>query len=249
MYRITHGFNESQILNSSVEEIPSGGVSVVSDEDSDSDPTYIFEGTAAEIPRGVVISKSESDEEDMNQQIVVLAQVPSTSNTSQLAPTWNEGNLVHPVAPFTENVAVADHIKEIESPTHYALFSQFFADELVDLIVFQTNLYCMQIGKPFMPSGEEIRVYLGISLYMGITRKPSYRDYWSNEPDLHDSYVSQLLPVKRFSFLLSHIHLNDNLGQPSRDSPNYDKLYNIRPLLDSLSQSFSECYLLLMRQW
>jgi hypothetical protein len=70
-------------------------------------------------------------------------------------------------------------------------------------------------------SAEEIRAFLGISLYMGITRKPSYRDYWSNEPDLHDSYVSQLMPVKRFSFLLSHIHLNNSV-QPCRDSPNFD---------------------------
>jgi hypothetical protein len=115
-------------MNSLVEEIHSGGECVVSDEDSDSGPTYIFEGTAAEIPRGLIIS--ESDEEDMNQQIIVPAQVPSTSNTSQLAPTWNEGNLVQPVPPFTENLDVADHIKEIESPTPYALFSQFFFDEL-----------------------------------------------------------------------------------------------------------------------
>jgi hypothetical protein len=63
----------------------------------------------------------------------------------------------------------------------------------------------MQIGKPFTPtSAEEIRVFLGINLYMGITRKPSYRDYQSNEPDLHDSYVSQLMPVKRLFSAQSH---------------------------------------------
>jgi hypothetical protein len=195
MSRIPHGLNESQILNFLVEEIPSSGDSVVNDEDSNSD------SVAAEIPRGVVIGESESDEEDMNQQIVVPAQVPSTSNISQLSPTLNEGNLVQPILPFTENVGVTDHIKEIESPTPYALFSRFFTDELMDLIVFQTNLYCTQIGKPFTPSAEEMRVFLGINLYMGIIRKPSYRDYWSNEPDLHDSNVSQLIPVKRFSFL------------------------------------------------
>jgi hypothetical protein len=101
----------------------------------------------------------------------------------------------------------------------------------------------MQIGKPFTPtSAEEIRVFLGISLCMSITIKPSYRDYWSNEPELHDSFVLQLMPVKRFSFLLSHIHLNDNSVYPGRDSLNYDKLYKIRQLLDSLSQPFSECY-------
>jgi hypothetical protein len=79
---------------------------------------------------------SESDEEYMNQQIVAPAQVPSTSNTLQLAPTWNQSNLVQLVPLFTESVGVADYIKEIESPAHCAPFSQFFTDELVDLIVF-----------------------------------------------------------------------------------------------------------------
>jgi hypothetical protein len=59
------------------------------------------------------------------------------------------------------------------------------------------------------------------------------------ELDLPHSCVSQLVPVKRFSFLLSHIHLKDNSVQPS---PSCDRLYKIRPLLHSLSQPFFESY-------
>ena len=77
---------------------------------------------------------------------------------------------------------------------------------------------------------------------MGITRKPSYRDYWASDPDLHNEFISRLMTVKRFSFLLSHLHLNDNSMQPRHDSQNLDKLYKLRPLIDNLCNSFSKCY-------
>jgi len=60
---------------------------------------------------------------------------------------------------------------------------------------------------------------------MGIKRQASCRDYWSSAPDLHDSYISKLMSVNRFGWLLSNIHLNDNMLMPKRGDPNFDKLY------------------------
>lgn len=45
------------------------------------------------------------------------------------------------------------------------------------------------------------------------------------------------MPVNRFSWFLSHLHVNDNNPQPKRNEPNFDKLYKVRPLLDSLSKT------------
>lgn len=75
-------------------------------------------------------------------------------------------------------------------------------------------------------------MFLGINILMGIKPLPSYRDYWSSSPDLHDDYLSKLMSVNRFGWLLSHIHLNDNNLMPGRDQPNYDKLYKLRPFLN-----------------
>ena len=47
---------------------------------------------------------------------------------------------------------------------------------------------------------------------------------------------------RRFELLLSIIHLIDDQKMPSRDSPHYDKLYKIRPLLNKLVTSFQEHY-------
>ncbi|KAL3192155.1 hypothetical protein MRX96_059266 [Rhipicephalus microplus] len=51
------------------------------------------------------------------------------------------------------------------------------------------------------------------------------------------------MPVNRFGWLLSHLHLNDNILQPARDHPNFDKLYKVRPLLTELSKTVAENYL------
>lgn len=114
----------------------------------------------------------------------------------------------------------------------------------MELLVFQTNLYAQQQGKPYTPTTlEEMRSFLGLNLLMGIKRSPSYRDYWSTAPDLHDPFISKVMPVNRFGWLLSHLHLNDNILQPARDHPNFDKLYKVRPLLTELSKTFAENYL------
>lgn len=77
---------------------------------------------------------------------------------------------------------------------------------------------------------------------MSVKRLPSYQDYWSSAPDLHDKYISSMMNVKRFSWLLPHIHFNNNQLQPKRGEANYDKLYKIRPLLDYIGKNFLNSY-------
>ncbi|KAM7313423.1 piggyBac transposable element-derived protein 4-like [Ixodes scapularis] len=111
-------------------------------------------------------------------------------------------------------------------------------------VVFQTNLYAQQDRKSFTPASEqEMRCFLGLSLLMGIKRSPSYRDYWSSAPDLHGPFISKLMTVNRFGWFLSHLHLNDNVLQPQRGHPDFDRLYKVRPLLTELSTTFADNYL------
>ena len=77
---------------------------------------------------------------------------------------------------------------------------------------------------------------------MGIKTMPSYKDYWSSDPMLRNPYISNIMTLKRFQWLLANFHLNDNSQMPSRDDPNFDKLYKLRPLLDGLNQQYSKCY-------
>ena len=76
----------------------------------------------------------------------------------------------------------------------------------------------------------------------GYKRLPSYRDYWSKNIQLDDPYISPVMSVKRFYFLLSHLHLNDTTKEPKRDDPEYDKLYKVAPYLKTLSETYKSLY-------
>ncbi|XP_046666851.1 piggyBac transposable element-derived protein 4-like [Homalodisca vitripennis] len=96
-----------------------------------------------------------------------------------------------------------------------------------------------QSGKRYTPTTKtEMEVFLGINILMGIKRLPSYRDYWSSEPDLNDPFISKLMPVNRFSWLLGNLHLNDNAFLPRKGDQDYDKLYKLRPFLNAIADNF-----------
>ena len=48
---------------------------------------------------------------------------------------------------------------------------------------------------------------------------------------------------RRFELLLRFLHLNDSRKQHPRGDPNYDKLYKIRPFLDTIVSNFKIVYL------
>jgi len=102
----------------------------------------------------------------------------------------------------------------------------------MEMIVHQTNLYATQKKLQFDPLDKsEILTFLGINIIMRIKKLPSYRDYWSNNVQLHDPYVSNLMSVNHFSFILGNLHISDNTKELPRQDPNYDKLYKIRPMI------------------
>lgn len=109
---------------------------------------------------------------------------------------------------------------DILSP--HDIFLSLFPEILIIHIVDQTNLYCLQT-KPVTET--EIRTFLGINIMMGIKRLPSYKDFWSNNIQLKDPYISSLMSLNRFSFLLGNFHLNDNLKEPKKGEQSYNKLY------------------------
>lgn len=59
------------------------------------------------------------------------------------------------------------------------------------------NLYSQQIyqqkGKMYEPTTfDEISLFIGINILMGIKKMCSYRDYWSSAPDLNHAYLAIL---------------------------------------------------------
>lgn len=150
---------------------------------------------------------------------------------------YHKTNQVHD---FTEETG-----PQVETESPIEAFTALFPEDLLDMLVNETNLYATQnVNGPIRnpTNRNEMRVFLGLNIMMGIKRLPSYRDYWSAKPEIRDSFVSKYMPVNRFGWLLTNLHINDNASMPNRGDQNYDKLYKIRPYLNRLSETYKTCY-------
>lgn len=89
---------------------------------------------------------------------------------------------------------------------------------------------------------EEIKLFLGVNLIMGIKKLPSLKDYWSSQEEIRDPYISKVISRERFYWLLSHMHFADNTLQPKTGEPNHNKLYKLGSLLNTLGKTYKDYY-------
>lgn len=131
-----------------------------------------------------------------------------------------------------------DHFDDCVHPVDY--FLKFLDKNILDTILYQSNLYITQKGVRVAPiQRSEFYGFIGINVLMGYHKLPSWTHYWSNEPDLSVPFVSSVLPRNRFAAILSNLHVNDNHAMP-KDST--DHLYKLRPLIDNLNSQFALLY-------
>ena len=93
-------------------------------------------------------------------------------------------------------------------------------DCLCEHIAGETNEYATQVkAKNWVDtSEEEVWVFLGIVMEMGIHRVPKIVNYWSRNPLLGIVPVKQAMSLNRFKALWRYLHCDDNKGiTDSRD--------------------------------
>lgn len=211
-------------------ELPSDDESIISSQSSSDEE--VFPQSDLRDTQDVDIVPSDSDEEDVDINAPGPSQIPEVN--------WvKKGKARTDVPKFTEVSGPSEEILDLDDHSPLSLFLALFSITLMENIVFQTNLYSTQEGKQFTAvTFKELCRFIAINLAMGIKKMPSYRDYWSSSEVLHDNYISKAMNVKRFAWILSHLHLNDNSLQPKRGDPLFDKLYKLRPLLTHLAERF-----------
>lgn len=157
--------------------------------------------------------------------------------------------------PFTATPGiqvVVDNFKPID------FFQLFVTDDLFRHLVFQTNLYGDQyiaskgenlaryaLGRDWRnehTSVEEMKVFVGLLLLMGIIRKPTIAMYWSKDPLYDTPLFRNVMTRNRFQTLQKFWHFNDNENEPGRDAPDRDRLYKVRPIVDHLFELFQTVY-------
>ncbi|KAL4090085.1 hypothetical protein QTP88_024986 [Uroleucon formosanum] len=108
----------------------------------------------------------------------------STNSFEFTIPAWSKNNdfSQEPLPDFTCAGGPTSLIDIEAKHTPFSIFQLLFSNDILDLIVYQTNLYAYQIkmktGKSYIPTDtNEIMTFLGMHILMGIKRDPSYRDY------------------------------------------------------------------------
>ncbi len=132
---------------------------------------------------------------------------------------------------------------------HLACFHLFLPEDYFDSIMEQTNLYASQQRtakqdiRPWKPvTMVELMAYVGLNIAMGIVSLPALRDYWTKDPVVGHPWFRSVMSRNRFMQIHRYFHLVDNTKAPARSSPNYDKLWKIRPMLEILHENCQELY-------
>ena len=127
-------------------------------------------------------------------------------------------------------------------PDPLGLFSLFFDDKLVSLIVEETNRYARQVlegtTKQLSTDAKEIRAYFGFMILMGINQLPEIRDYWSTDRNLHYGPVADRISRDRFEEITHYLHFVDNTTLRSRGEDGFSRLQKVEPVINTLKDKF-----------
>lgn len=147
---------------------------------------------------------------------------------------WKRGEMTFDEKPFTGSTDLPPDISDLETPLQF--FRYFLTDDLINEICEQTALYISQKNpsKHLKITTNDIKSFIGIVLLMPVVKMPSVRMYWNKVLGLELIYNA--MSVNLFEKIKSNIHFSDNSKMQDRVSPDYDRLYKIRPLLDHLNK-------------
>ena len=161
---------------------------------------------------------------------------PADTATLPLLPTFS-GNLPGPKG----------EAFDVRNPID--CFFLFLTSEFYDELLTQSNLYAEQQraakndNSPWIPiSKEELVAFIGVNIAMGVVSLPNINEYWSSNPIISHPWFRAVFSRDRFFQILRYIHVADNSKALSRTDPNYDKLWKVRYMLNSLSQRCLELY-------
>lgn len=121
---------------------------------------------------------------------------------------------------------------------------QFLDEEILSKICYETNLYAFQNKSKNWKdiTVSELKAFLGVNIIMGIHVLPAACNYWSSDPILNVHSVSNVMTVSRYKKIVENLHCNDNSKFPSKNHPQYDRLYKLRPIITMLNAKCQKCY-------
>ena len=146
---------------------------------------------------------------------------------------------------FTEKPGLKINMPSKEKFDFYKLF---LTDELIDLMVLETNQYAEQEIERHRPlrrtsrfhhwtkvDAGEMKKFIGILHLMGLVRLPTIEHYWSRDVLYGFNGCSSVMSRNRFQMILRFWHFANNEEEETR-------LDKVMPLVDQLNNKMTEIY-------
>ncbi|MCL4125853.1 UNVERIFIED_CONTAM: hypothetical protein GTU68_039532 [Idotea baltica] len=175
-------------------------------------------------------NKDENDDDDdipLSMLYLNMKKKPVTCNI----PLWGKSEWVPPEDISWKGKLFID--ESLNDLTPLEFFNMIFDENLVRHITEQTNMYALQSkGKELGLHETELKAFLGILMKCGIVKPPTYRYFW-NKLSRYDK-VADAMTRDRFEEIKSFLHFNDNTKLKPANHPEFDKLFKIRPVIDSI---------------
>ncbi|XP_022828680.1 piggyBac transposable element-derived protein 4-like [Spodoptera litura] len=157
--------------------------------------------------------------------------------------------------------------EEIFSPEHtgsvnvynsaYDAFRSYWSDDVLGLIVDETNRYATKMSVAFQAEWYPTNVHVILCLFsfwmmLGIVRMPTIVSCFSLDPLLQTEVFRRIFTRKRYQMLSRALHFVDfdptvnNYPNPSNISAasSYDPLYRLMPIITHLNSRFQANYIL-----
>lgn len=130
-------------------------------------------------------------------------------------------------------------------------FRMIFDDDLLNLIVRETNTYAEEVfcGEGVSEksritrwktvTGQELLTFFGLVLHTGTIRLNRLQDYWKTHPLFDFRCFSNHMSRDRFLLIMRCLHFTTN--PPQGENP-ADRLYKVRPIINFFNDKMSAIY-------
>jgi len=147
---------------------------------------------------------------------------------------WSSGNLINIACNFQGNTNLSDEILELETPLQ--ILKYFFTNDLIDHICSESLKYSVlnDISNSTQITPEDLQKFIGVLTLMSLVNITNVRHYLC--PTLGNNLVQETMTVNKFEKIRQTIYFNDNYLNSM--GPNRDKLFKIRPVIETLRKRF-----------
>ncbi|KAK9522077.1 hypothetical protein VZT92_018567 [Zoarces viviparus] len=144
---------------------------------------------------------------------------------------------------------------QLSSNTTYSpldLFKLFFSNNAVQTLCQNTNKQAaknIEKGKKYSWTDldtQEFFKYVGLTFFFALVKLDNIQDYWKKRSIFSVPFPANVMPRDRYRVISWNIHMSDPERDAENDrrkgSPDHDRLFRLKPLLDSIKDACKSFY-------